>query len=171
MRIDPAGRENPADNQPGVFQTLGAEEDPREHDKGEDQELFDQRRNPLLVELRLFRFAGQAATQGVQVLPNDERPGGAMPDAGDHHGQEHVPIRAPRTAPAPAQREIEIVLEPGGETDVPAVPEIAQAGGGVRIVEVQHQPKAHELGDAAGHVGVTTEIEVDLPAERHRCQD
>ena len=54
---------------------------------------------------------------------------------------------------------------------MPAVPEVAQAGGGVGVVEVQHQAEAHDCGDAAGHVGVAAEVEVDLPAERHRRQD
>ena len=87
------------------------------------------------------------------------------------HGEEHVAVSAQLAPAAAAQREIEIILEPGRQADVPAVPEVAQAGRGVRVVEIQHEAKAHELGDAAGHVGIAAEVEIDLPAERHRRQD
>ena len=80
-------------------------------------------------------------------------------------------IGAELAAAAAAQREVEVILEPRGQADVPAVPEIAQARGGVRVVEVQHHPEAHQRGDAAGHVGIAAEVEVDLPAERHGRQD
>ena len=87
------------------------------------------------------------------------------------HRDEHVDIGAELAVPAAAQREVEVILEPRGQADVPAVPEIAQARGRVGVVEVQHHPEAHQQGDAAGHVGVAAEVEVDLPAERHRRQE
>src|SRR5581483_194561 len=92
------------------------------------------------------------------------------PDSGNHHGDEHVEVSSQNTITAASQGEVEIILEPRRQTDMPAVPEIAEAGGSVRIVEIQHQMKAHDLGDAAGHVGVATEIKIDLPAEGDRRQ-
>ena len=70
-------------DQPGVGQRLRPEKDPGEGDEGEDQQLLDQPRNALLVKLRLLQLAGQAAAQGMQGAPDDERPRGAVPDAGD----------------------------------------------------------------------------------------
>ena len=170
-RVRPAGREDPADDQPGVGQALRPEEDPGEGDEREDRQLLDQPRNPFLVKLRLLQLAGQAAAQGVQAAPDDERPGRTVPDARDDHRDEHIDVSAQRAMAAAAQREVDVILEPGGQADVPAVPEIAQARGRVGVVEVQHHPEAHQQGDAAGHVGVAAEVEVDLPAERHRRQD
>src|SRR5438093_684354 len=107
----------------------------------------------------------------MQGSPDNERPRGPVPDAGDHHGQEHVAIGAPRAAAAATQREIEIILEPGGQADVPAIPEITQTGGSIWIVEVEHEAKTHELGNAASHIRVAAEIEVYLPAECDGRQD
>src|SRR6185503_15484570 len=70
-----------------------------------------------------------------------------------------------RAAAASAQRDIDVIAEPGGEADVPARPEFAQAGGQVGIVEIEDQVEADHFCDAAGHVGVAAEIEEDLPGE------
>src|SRR6266511_4757026 len=73
-----------------------------------------------------------------------------------------------------SERDIDVIPEPGGQADVPARPEVAQAGGQVGIVEIQNQIKTHELRQAAGHVGVAAEVEENLPGERegrqHQCR-
>ncbi len=48
---------------------------------------------------------------------------------------------------------------------MPAGPELADAGGQVGIAEIQDQVEAHELGHAAGHVGIAAEIAIDLPGK------
>src|SRR5262249_16894335 len=57
------------------------------------------------------------------------------------------------------------------KADVPASPELTEAGGQVRVIEVENQIETHEAGDAARHVRVAAEIEKDLPAKCDRCQD
>ena len=68
----------------------------------------------------------------------------------------------------PAQRDVDVIAKPGRKTDVPARPEIAEAGREIGMVEIQHQPQAHHPRDAAGHVGIAAEIAVDLPGESER---
>ncbi len=61
----------------------------------------------------------------MEDAPDNERPGGAVPDAGDHHGEKHIAVGGKRAVAVAAQREINVVLEPGGQADVPARPEVA----------------------------------------------
>jgi len=65
---------------------------------------FEQPGNALLVEFGGLDFAGQAAAQSVERAPNDISPAGAVPDAGDDHGDEHVAIGLKSAAAAAAQR-------------------------------------------------------------------
>ncbi len=54
---------------------------------------------------------------------------------------------------------------------MPALPEVAHAARQVRVVEVQHQANTHHPGNAPGHVGVTAEVEVNLPGKKKCRQD
>src|ERR1051325_10508916 len=72
-------------------------------------------------------------------------------------------------APIPAERDVNVIAKPARQTDVPASPKIAEAGGEIRIVEIQDQMKTHHLCDTARHVSVAAEIEKDLPRECKRC--
>ena len=48
---------------------------------------------------------------------------------------------------------------------MPAAPEILEAGGEVRLAEVDHEVEAEQLSAAAGDVAVAAEIPVDLEGE------
>src|SRR5882762_2004422 len=91
-----------------------------------------------------------------------------MPDAGDEKGKKQISIGAERATLVSSEWNINVIPEPGGETDVPARPEIAETGGEVGIVEVQNQIEAHELRQAARHVGVAAEVEENPPGQRER---
>src|SRR5262245_29936414 len=104
----------------------------------------------------------------MQRAPNHKSPVCPVPDAGNEKGTEQVPIRKPRPASVAAERNIDVVPEPRRQTDMPALPELAQTGREVRIIEVQNKIEPHELRHAAGHVRVAAEVEEDLPAERDR---
>src|SRR2546430_12818340 len=95
----------------------------------------------------------------MESSPDEEGPGRTVPDAGNEEGQKQIPVHVEGAVFVSSERNIDIVPEPGRKADVPARPEIAQPGGEVGIVEVQNQMKAHELGDAAGHVRVAAEVE------------
>ena len=97
--------------------------------------------------------------------PEHERPGRAVPEAADDHRQHQVAVERSRAAAAAAQRDVEVVAEPGREADVPAGPEVLRAGGEVGQVEVQGQLEAQALGDPPGRVGVAREVAVDLERE------
>src|SRR5436189_3367971 len=73
--------------------------------------------------------------QPVPETPNDERPGRAMPQANEQHG-EHGDRRLNRVLKAPprereeptAEGKEKILAEPVGERDMPAIPKLARGG-------------------------------------------
>ena len=67
-----------------------------------------------------------------------------------------------RAAAAAAQRDEQIIAQPGRQRDVPAPPEVRDVRRQVRHVEVLRQLVAEQVGDADGHVGVAGEVAVDL---------
>ena len=85
-----------------------------------------------------------------------------MPQTAHSHGDEIVHIGAHGAAAVAAQRYVEIVAEPGGEGDVPAVPELAQVERLVGISEVLFQLESHQGGDTDAQVAVAGEVTVNL---------
>ena len=61
-----------------------------------------------------------------------------------------------------AEGDVQIVLEPVAERDVPAFPEAGGVGGFVGRIEVEREVEAHEHGYAGGDVGVAGEVGIDL---------
>src|SRR5207253_1684386 len=83
----------------------------------------------------------------VDEPPDDERPGGAVPEAGQEHHYEQVHRRPPRAAARAAERNEQVVPEPGGEAHVPASPEVRDVLGLERRVEVLREPEAEQPGE------------------------
>ncbi len=81
-------------------------------------------------------------------------------------------LRYVRAAPpaVAAQRHVQVVPEPPRQADVPAAPEVGHAGGEVRMVEVLHEPEAHDPRHPAGDVGVAGEVAVDLERKGQRAE-
>src|ERR1019366_7238360 len=52
------------------------------------------------------------------------------------------------------QREVEIIAQPVGKTDVPAAPEFGDIAAAVRAVEIQRQAGSQQLRAAAGGGGI-----------------
>ena len=101
----------------------------------------------------------------LEVAVDHEGPAGAMPEADEEERDPQVDVGARRPLPRAAEREIEVVTQPGAERHVPAPPEVADARGLVGAVEVLGQLEAEELGRAARDVGVAAEVAVDLERE------
>src|SRR5258708_36951642 len=62
----------------------------------------------------------------------------------------------------PAQRNIEIVANPGGQTDGPSVPEVREVNGRIGLAKVLLQTESKSPAQSDRHVRETTKIEVDL---------
>lgn len=67
-----------------------------------------------------------------------------------------------RAYTVPPQWDIEVVFEPGGEGDVPASPKLADRGGTIGVVEVDHHAEPEDTSAAQGDIGVSRKVTVDL---------
>ena len=168
--VFPAAGENPPEDQPGVIDILGSEEDPGEHYDQEREHLFDQHGTSIAIECGLFQRSGQDPSGGMHRSPEHEGPHRSMPQPRDKHGEHHVQVSAKLAVTIPTQRNVDIVAKPSRQTDVPPLPEITQPGRQVRVVEIQHQADAKQPADPASHIGIAAEIKIDLPGEGERGQ-
>lgn len=85
-----------------------------------------------------------------------------MPDTAHKKNDQDIEITAPLAASAPAQREIDVIAQPGGEGDVPSAPEVTCGGGGIGHREVLGQVETEDLAAANGDGGIACEIAKDL---------
>src|SRR5271166_2738542 len=101
----------------------------------------------------------------MNEAPDHERPLRSMPQPSKEHGNNEVAIGLPRPVAAPAERDVEVVAQPRGERDVPALPEVARRRRDVRLTKIEDQVEAEPLRDAARDRGVAGEVAVDLHRE------
>ena len=85
-----------------------------------------------------------------------------MPEAAQQKDDKDIQDAPCRPFPVAAQRDIDIVREPGGEGDVPALPELLERGRKVGPTEIHHQLHSEEFRAAAGNFGIGIEIGVEL---------
>ena len=88
-----------------------------------------------------------------------------MPQAAQEHREQQISVGLTFSVAITSQRDVEVVTQPGAQADVPAAPEVLQAGREVRLAEIDHEVEAHELRAAPRDVAVAAEIAVDLPGE------
>src|SRR5437660_2550026 len=136
LRVAPGCREDAVHNQQRFVQRACPEENPRKAEEDEHAELFRQPRHSLLVKGGPFQLARDHDSGRVENSPDDEGPGRTVPDAGDEEGEKQISISLERAVFVSAERNIDVIPEPGGDADVPARPEIAKTSGEIRIVEV-----------------------------------
>src|SRR5262249_54367717 len=153
------------------IQRASAEENPRKGHEHKNATLLEQFGNPLTIKRRALQLPRDNHAQAVQRAPDHKSPVRAVPDAGNEKRDEEISIREPGASGVSAERDIDVITKPRRKTDVPALPEFAQACREVWIVEVQNEIKPHELRDAAGHVRVATEVKEDLPAKCDRREN
>ena len=98
----------------------------------------------------------------VQAAPEDEGPRGAVPQAAQEHGDHHVDVTTWAALAAAAERDVQVVLQEPRQGHVPAAPEVDDAGGLVRRVEIDRQRHAENARQSDGHVGIAGKVKVDL---------
>jgi len=102
----------------------------------------------------------------VPESPKHKVAGGAVPEATEGEGEDEVEKAANGAVAVSAEGNVDVVSNPRTQRDVPAGPEIAEAGGRVGIVEILRQAQAEHLREPQGDVGVTAEIEENARGER-----
>ncbi len=88
-----------------------------------------------------------------------------MPETAQHHRGQQIESAAHAVA---AERDVDVVADPGAQAHVPAPPELLQVRRPVRPVEVLRHAQIHRLRQADRHVAVAREIVVDPPALQDR---
>ena len=68
--------------------------------------------------------------------PNHERPIRAVPQTAQEHRGQQVGIGSYAAAVTAAERDVQIIAQPGGQRDVPPAPKIAEAYGDKWAVEI-----------------------------------
>ena len=106
--------------------------------------LMDRQRNPM---------------QGAPQDETDRRP---VPQSAQEHRDHQVRVGTETALSVAAQRDVEIILQPRGERDVPPAPKLGNRGRLVGRVEVDVEPEAQEERQPDGHVGIAREVAIDL---------
>ena len=101
----------------------------------------------------------------IVETPEHEVPGGAMPETGQEPDDEHVPELFQLAVAVAAERDVDIITEPGAERDVPAAPEVGDRDRTERIVEVLEVVEAEHAAHTDRHVTIGAEVEVELERE------
>ena len=90
----------------------------------------------------------------------------AVPQPADRHRQEQIGVGADVAVAIPAQRDVEIVAQPGRQADVPAPPEILDRHRQIRVAEILGVLEAEHAPEADRHRAVAGEVEEDLSTEK-----
>ena len=98
----------------------------------------------------------------MHAAPNNEIEAGAVPKSAQKHGQNEVDILPQLAFPVATERDIDVIAYPSGQRDVPASPEIGDACGAIRRIEVEREAEPQQQCDANSHVAVATEVTIDL---------
>ena len=136
------------------------EEHPAAHDEQHGQKVADRRGDAFQPVAQHEFFEDEQ--HAVEQAPEDEVPGGAVPEAGQQPDDQQVEDDPRCLPPVAAERDVHIVPEPGGQGDVPPAPEVGDRRGDVRVVEVLVEREPEHAAEADGHVRVPGKVEVDL---------
>lgn len=91
----------------------------------------------------------------MQQTPEDKIPTGPVPQSAQQHGGEQIGVCAKASLSVSAERDVQILLQPGGQGHVPRAPEIADIGCKIGEKEVCGNSNSEQLGDSDGDVTVT----------------
>ena len=94
--------------------------------------------------------------------PEDEVPCGAMPETGQKPYHKDIKKLSAAFDTVAAQRDVNIIAEPGAEGDVPTPPEFGDAFGDVRIVKVLWEIETQHPAQTNRHQRITAEIKINL---------
>jgi len=101
----------------------------------------------------------------VQTTPDDEGPVRAVPQPAHQEHYHQVAQPAPYRHPVAAKRDVEVILEPARERDMPAFPELRYRLRKIGSPEIDHQVIAQDAGRPYGYIGVPGEIAEYLEGE------
>lgn len=153
---------------PSIFEALGAEQYPTDDKDQNGVNVTKYTRD--LFEYLLQAQALQDLEEAVVQTPNKEVPSSTMPEACAGKDDDQIDVGANLALTVTAQRDVQIVLEPGGQRHMPSAPEFLNGTRNVGIVKVLKEVKSEHVTHTDSHVGVTAEVEIDLQRVCDRAQ-
>src|SRR5690349_16943963 len=96
--------------------------------------------------------------------PEDKADPSTVPNSADQHGSDDVEIDATGRNARSAERNVDVVHQPGSERDVPVTPELRDVGLQVRPVKILRDRNAEEASGADRDVRVRRKVRVDFHA-------
>lgn len=141
---------------------IGSEENPGKTDKNECHHPMCQPIDAMISTMpdaETFLHAEQPAVKGS---PAKERPVGSVPEPADYERHHKVYVLSDTADPVATKRDVEVVFEPRGKGDVPAVPELTNGTGEIRLAKVLHESESQYTGSADGDERVAREVAVYL---------
>ena len=72
----------------------------------------------------------------MEKAPQDEVPTSTMPETAERENQEKINTCSKCPTSAAAQGNIEVIAEPGGERNMPSLPEVAKGAGNIGVMEI-----------------------------------
>ena len=109
--------------------------------------------------------------QQCQKRHRRSNPKVAAEDKGRHADDENPEESAEGDVPVSSKGNVEVVLQPTRERDVPTLPKVGTVGSLIRRVEILGEIESHELGEAYRNVGVSREIGIYLKGINKECHE
>lgn len=100
--------------------------------------------------------------------PEDESKTGAVPESGKEEYDYQIQVGSVFTFFVTAQRDIEILPEPGSQRDMPPAPELGNGRGHVGISEVLQEFESEHLAETDSHIRISREIVINLKSVKDR---
>src|ERR1700761_8633243 len=141
------------------MQTVAAKKCPADENHQQRQHAADKSRKPKTA---LFPRMINREEKSVPRAPDDISPRRPVPDAAEQHGQKQIHVAAKLPMPISAKRDVDVIAQEARKCHVPAAPEIDQARGFVRRVEILRIAHVEEQSETDRHVAVAGEIRIEL---------
>ena len=92
--------------------------------------------------------------ESVDATPKDEIERGSMPESTQEHRHEEIEVLTDFSVAIASKRDVEVVLEPRGEANVPTAPKLSNGLGLVGAVKVLGELESEQEGNTDGHVRI-----------------
>ena len=137
---------------PDFLKRSAEEKPPAKEDRDQRPDMAEESRHafPLLKHI-FFKEQQEAVVQA----PQQEVPGGPVPETRQRPDNKDVQHMAELSDPIAAERDVNIFAEPGPERNVPAPPEFRNAFRGIGQVEVFREVEAQHHSQSDRHIRIT----------------
>ena len=158
--VIPRGNEHPPDISECRHQTVSPEEHPADQNNKDCVKMLEEAWDSLQASAESDTLKNEK--NGIIQAPYQEVETCAMPQPCCSKDNQEIDVGAHRAFSVAAQRNIQVIPEPGAQGNMPSPPEFANRFGNIRKLEVFQKVKSEQFAQTDRHVRVTAEIIVNL---------